>query len=387
MSASKSDLILLGASGSIGTQVLSVVDHLQNARLVAISIGKNIARCEEIIVKYHPLFVCVEQEEDATLLQKKYPTIQFGWGEEGLLAAASFQEDGGLFVNALVGMVGLKPTLRAIAKKRTILLANKETLVVAGEIVMRQAKEAGVALIPIDSEHSAILQCLGNHPHHEVKRLIITASGGALRHLTRDQLTTVTIEDVLKHPNWSMGKKITVDSATMVNKGLEVMEAHHLFQIPYDQITAILHPESIVHSLVEFKDHSILAQMANPDMRIPIQYAMTYPKHVESSVSQALDLTALHQLTFQPMDLKRYPCLALAFEVGRAGGVLPAVYNASNEAAVALFLNHQIDFLTIETIIFDAVAQTANCLNPTIEDLITISEQTKATIFQKYSQL
>ncbi|MFA6889795.1 MAG: 1-deoxy-D-xylulose-5-phosphate reductoisomerase, partial [Bacilli bacterium] len=339
--------------------------------------------CEEIILKYHPILVSIEREEDANFLQTKYPLVNFVWGEQGLNEVASFKE-GCIFLNALVGMIGLKPTILAIKKRHTILLANKETLVVGGELVMKLAKKMEVSLIPIDSEHSAIMQCLNQHPIEEVKNIIITASGGSFRHLTRDALKNVTVEDALKHPNWSMGHKITIDSATMVNKGLEVIEAHHLFALPYDKISTILHPESIVHSMVEYQDHSVMAQLAQADMRIPIQYALTYP-HKYPFKGSPLDFNTLKQLTFLPLSLERFPCLKLAYEVGVKGGILPAVYNASNETAVELFLHHKITFLQIEDIIFEAVLSTSNQENPSLEELLDVSKRIKKQILNRYS--
>lgn len=376
-------LYLLGATGSIGKQVLEVLDS-QEYKIVALSVGKNIARLEEIIIKYKPEFVCVQQEDDYLKIKDKYPQIQFAWGNHGLLRAASYGEDGGYFLNSLVGMVGLEPTLKAITKKRTILLANKETLVVGGEIVISLAKEYGVKIIPIDSEHSAIFQCLNGKPLEEVKKVIITASGGAFRDLSRKQLETVSLAQALQHPNWQMGKKITIDSATMVNKGLEVIEAHYLFNLPYDKITTIIHPESIIHSLVEFIDDSLIALLSPADMRIPILYALNYPHKRHYQAKSQLDFVKLKTLNFQETSFERYPILALAYEVGQAGGILPAVYNASNEAAVELFLENKITFLDIENIIFTAVKTTKNQIKPTLEDLLKVSITTKEKIYNQY---
>ncbi len=375
-------LYLLGATGSIGKQVLEVLD--EEYKIVSLSVGQNITALAEIIDKYKPEFVCVQLREDYEKLSLKYPYIHFSWGEEGLIEAAMYGEDGGYFINALVGMVGLMPTIKAITKKRTILLANKETLVVGGKFVTALAKKNKVPIIPIDSEHSAIFQCLNSRPLDEVKQVIITASGGSFRDLTREQLANVSLASALNHPNWQMGKKITIDSATMVNKGLEVIEAHYLFDLPYDKITTIIHPESIIHSMVEFIDSSIIAQLSFPDMRIPIKYALSYPQKKYYQTEVALDFKKIKSLTFKEMSFTRYPLLALAYEVGKEGGILPAVYNASNEAAVALFLENKITFLDIEKIIFDAVNKAKIIKNPQLEDLIAISQAIKKQILAQY---
>ena len=258
-------------------------------------------------------------------------------------------------INSVVGMVGLAPTIEAIKIKRNILLANKETLVVGGEIINKLKKQYGVSIIPIDSEHSAILQCIEGSNKKDINRLIITASGGAFRDKTREELKDVTIDDALNHPNWNMGKKITVDCATMVNKGLEVMEAHYLFDIDYDHIDTIIHRESIIHSMVEFNDNSVLACLSNPDMRLPISYALYYPRKVRNSFSRKLDFDTLTKLSFRKMDKDRFPCLALAYKVGKMSGIMPTVFNSANEVATKLFVEKRINFLEIEDIIFDCV--------------------------------
>lgn len=376
------NICLLGATGSIGTQVLDVI-RTNGYQLKAISFGKNIKKAIEIIEEFHPEYICTQTQEDLNILFKLFPHCQYGYGEEGLISAATYGEEG-IVINAVVGMVGLKPTIAAINKKRNILLANKETLVVGGEIITKLAKEKGVKLIPIDSEHSAILQCLHGRNNEEIESLIITASGGAFRDKKRDELKDVTIEDALKHPNWLMGPKITVDCATMVNKGLEVIEAHYLFDIPYDKIKTVIHRESIIHSMVEFKDRSVLAQMSFPDMRIPIQYALTYPQKLVYDLSPRLDFNTISQLTFKEMDFNRYPCLELAYKVGKLGGIMPTVFNASNEEAVSLFINKKIGFLDIETIIFDSVKNAKNIINPTIDDIIKVEQSVREDIRKKY---
>ena len=281
-------------------------------------------------------------------------------------------------------MIGLVPTIAAIKLERTILLANKETLVVGGEIITKLLKQYNSKLLPIDSEHSAILQCLEGRKNEEIKKLIITASGGAFRDLTREQLDNVTIDDALKHPNWSMGKKITVDCATMVNKGLEVIEAHFLFNVDYDNIETIIHKESIIHSMVEFKDKTIIAQMGKPDMRVPIQYAITYPNKIDYRLDDSLDLNKLFNLSLKQMDLVRYPLLKLAYTVGKLGGVMPTVYNASNEEAVKLFINKKIKFLEIETIIIDAVSKFKNIVSPSLSQILEIDNKVREYVKSKY---
>ena len=377
------NVYLLGATGSIGTQVLEVVRTI-DAKIISISAGKNINRVREIIEEFSPRYVSVLDETDKLVLEKEFPDVDFGFGEKWLIEAATYQNQDGVVVNAVVGMIGLRPTIEAIKKKRNILLANKETLVVAGEIITKLAKEYGVKLIPIDSEHSAILQCLNNNKIEEVKNIIITASGGTFRERSRDSLHDVTLQDVLKHPNWSMGAKITVDSATMVNKGLEVIEAHFLFGLDYSQIKTVLHYESIIHSMVEFKDNSVIAQLSVPDMRLPIQHAFTYPKKEINVLTPSIDFSSLGKLTFKEMDYNRFPMLELAYKVGKMGGILPTVYNASNEEAVNLFINGKIAFLDIEKIILDAVNQTKNILNPTISDIIETASSVREKIKKMY---
>ena len=376
-------IYLLGATGSIGTQVLDVA-RTKGYVIKTISFGTNLKKACEVINEFHPEYVCSQTKEDMDLLSKLYPSLYLGYGEKGLIEAATYGGDEGVLINAVVGMVGLKPTVAAINKKRTILLANKETLVVGGEIITKLAQEKGVKLIPIDSEHSAILQCLHGRRNDEIESLIITASGGAFRDKTRDELTNVTINDALNHPNWLMGAKITVDSATMVNKGLEVIEAHFLFDVDYDKIKTVIHRESIIHSMVEFKDRSILAQMSIPDMRIPIQYALTYPQKLDYDLSPRLNFDEVNKLTFTKMDFTRFPCLKLAYEVGKMGGIMPTVFNISNEEAVNLFINQRISFLEIEDIIFNNVKNAKNIINPTLDDIIKVAQSVKEDIRIKY---
>jgi 1-deoxy-D-xylulose-5-phosphate reductoisomerase len=342
---------VLGSTGSIGTQTLDVISRQpENFEIVGLAAGNNIALLLEQVRTFRPKWVSAATEALADQIQSEVPSdTRVLHGEAGLIEIAS-HSGADYVVCALVGSQGLTSTLAAIEAGADIGLANKETLVTAGHLVMQKAKDKGVAILPVDSEHSAIFQCLNGENRKAIKRLMLTASGGSFRHLGREQLADVTVENALKHPNWSMGAKITIDSATMVNKGLEVIEAHWLFDVPYDRIDVVLHPESIVHSMVEFVDTSVIAQLGNPDMRVPIQYALTYPERKPSPAS-SLDLLAQGTLHFKPMDFGRYPCLRLAYEAGRNGGTATTVFNAANEVAVARFLKGDISFLTIEEII------------------------------------
>lgn len=344
-------IAVLGSTGSIGTQTLDVVSRdPESYEVVALAAGANGDLLLEQAHRFRPRVVSVASEETAEKLRGQLPPgTKLLVGEEGL-TEVSAGSGADYVVCALVGSLGLRSTLAAIDAGAAIGLANKETLVTAGHIVTKRAKEKGVPLLPIDSEHSAIFQCLNGEDSKAIKRLLITASGGSFRDRSREELVGVTVEDALKHPNWSMGAKITIDSATMVNKGLEVIEAHWLFGLPYDQIDVVLHPESIVHSMVEFADTSVIAQLGNPDMRVPIQYALTYPER-RPSPAAPLDLIKAGTLHFREMDFARYPCLRMAYESGRAGGTTTTAFNAANEAAVARFLRGEISFLSIESII------------------------------------
>lgn len=382
------NIYLLGATGSIGRQTIEVLQLLNDSyRLVSICFGNKLKEALEIINEFKPKLVCTSNLENYNYIKENYPNIDLYYGDEGLVKAATckYYEDGeDIVINSLVGMIGLTPTIEAIKLKRTILLANKETLVVGGEIITKLVKEYNTKLIPIDSEHSAIFQCLEGRKKEEVNKLIITASGGAFREFSRDQLENVTIDDALKHPNWRMGKKITVDCATMVNKGLEVIEAHYLFDIDYDNIETVIHKESIIHSMVEYKDNSIIAQMGKPDMRIPIQYAITYPNKIKYNLDSGLSFKDLNSLTFKEMDFNRFPMLALAYKVGKMGGIMPAVFNASNEEAVKLFCENKIKFLEIENIIIDSVNKTKNILSPTLNQILEVDKKVREDIINKY---
>ena len=341
---------LLGSCGSIGCQSIDILlKHKDEFRIVAISVGRNLEKAREVINLTNPRIICFRNEADIDKFNDVNAIKVFG--DEGLNYIASYSKyENEIMINALVGSAGLLPTVLAIKAKKDIALANKETLVMAGDIINKLIDEYKVNLYPIDSEHSAIWQCIQGENKKEIKNLIITASGGSFRNKSREELVNVTKEDALKHPNWSMGAKITIDSASMMNKGFEVIEAHHLFHIDYDSIKTILHKESIIHSMVEFNDGLIKAELGTPDMRGPISYALLYPHH-EDFKGESLDLIKAASLHFEELSQDRFPCLAYAYEAGKKGGVYPTVLNAANEAAVNLFLNDKIKFLDIEKII------------------------------------
>ncbi len=339
---------ILGALGSIGMQTLEVIrENKDEFKVIGLSLGRNLDLAKEICEEFKPEIISLREKKEFKL---SYDPI-ITYGDEGLLEVAKYHKyDNEVLVNALVGMSGLLPTVYAIKAKKNLALANKETLVVAGDIIKSLIKEYKVELTPIDSEHSAILECLKGEDKKEIKRLIITASGGSFRNKKREELINVTKKDALSHPNWSMGEKITIDSATMMNKGFEIIEAHYLFDVPYDKITPILHPQSIIHSMVEYNDGTIKASLGPTSMMIPIKYALRYPSHEGVTNAGYLDLIGLN-LTFNELSEERYPCLKYAYYAAKKGGIYYAVLNASNEAAVKLFLEEKISFLDIERII------------------------------------
>lgn len=373
---------LLGATGSIGLQTLDVIrQHPEQFSLSCFSFGNNKDSAIQIIQEFQPKLVSCGKKEDAeSLCQQFSSNIRFVYGEEGLIEVATFHEIE-LLVTAIMGSVGLKPTLRAIEAGKHIGLANKETLVTAGHLVMEAAKKSNICILPVDSEHSAIFQCLRGERLAEVEKLILTASGGSFRDLTRDDLKNVTLEQALNHPNWSMGAKITIDSATMLNKGLEVIEAHWLFEMPYDQIEVLLHKESIIHSMVQFKDSSVMAQLGNPDMRVPIQLAMTYPERLDLNTNR-LNLAEIGTLNFSAVDFERYPMLKYAFEAGRMGGTMPTVLNAANEVAVDAFLHKKISFLDIERCVYQALEKHRAINSPALEILEEEDRLTRQYVYQ-----
>ena len=361
---------ILGSTGSIGRQSLDIIDNL-HIPVCALTAGTNVARMAQQCRKYRPALAVMSTERAADALKKELSdgSIEIAWGEEGLLRAATMPE-ADCVITAVVGMVGLKPTLAAIRAKKRIGLANKETLVCAGELVMAEARKYGSEIIPVDSEHSAIFQCLmGMHHHREIKRLILTCSGGPFFGKTREELTAVTKADALRHPNWKMGEKITIDCATLMNKGLEVIEAMRLYDLPLEQVDVVIHRQSIVHSLVEFVDGAVMAQLGSPDMRLPIQLAMTYPERVSCPVD-ALELTKCGPLTFTEPDMENFPCLALARACAKAGGTACPVMNGANEEAVAQFLRDEIGFYDIYDKVSRAVDTVPFIREPSLEQIL-----------------
>lgn len=338
---------ILGSTGSIGTQTLDVVRANGDFQVTALSAGTNIDLLEKQIREFRPGLVCVGYEDAARTLRSRVAdmSVRVVWGMDGLVEVAA-GTDAELVVTAVVGMVGVRPTIAAVEAGKDIALANKETLVTAGHIIIPLAQQKGVRILPVDSEHSAIFQALHGEHGNKVSRILLTASGGPFRGWTREQMRDVKVEDALKHPNWAMGQKITIDSATMVNKGLEVMEAGWLFGVPLSKVEVVVQPQSVIHSMVEFEDGGIIAQLGTPDMKLPIQYAMYYPER-RFLAGDRLDFGKLAQLTFAKPDLTNFPGLALAFRAGEAGGSLPTVFNAANEWAVAKFLHREIGFLDI----------------------------------------
>lgn len=357
-------IMLLGASGSIGQQTIDVIGHhLDQFQLVGFSVGRRVESALAILKDYNVEIVCVQKAEDVTRIKDVYPNQHVVWGDDGLIECAAYS-DYDVLVNALVGYVGLKPTVKALECDKDIALANKETLVVGGQIVMDLAKKHEKKVIPIDSEHSAIFQCLQGVNRKDVTKLWITASGGAFRDLSHDEVLNKKAVDALKHPNWVMGAKITIDSATMVNKGFEVLEASWLFDMPLDQIQAIMHPQSIVHSLIECNDGAILAQLGSADMRLPIQYALTYPDRYEIPGHEAFTLDQVFSLDFKPIDLNRFPLFALCIECGKKGNIYPCVFNAANEVANLAYREDKITYEQLEHIITQVCSKVtpSNCV-------------------------
>lgn len=361
---------ILGSTGSVGTQTLAVIDSLGGFLVSGISGNQNIDLLEEQARKYQPKVVGVMDTDNAEVLRGRLADtdITVLSGMEGLLAVATLEEVDTV-VTSVVGNIGLEPTFAAISAGKNIALANKETLVSAGHLVIDLAKEKGVAIYPVDSEHSAIFQGLQGNTHNEIRRILLTASGGPFRGMKREDLEHVTVSDALRHPNWKMGKKISVDSATLMNKGLEVMEAKWLFGVEAEQIEVLIHPQSILHSAVEYMDGSVISQMGEIDMRPPIQYALTYPNRVANAYPK-LDFATRNQLTFEAPDLENFPCLALAYRALEVGGTLPTVMNGANEIAVERFLNEEITFLQIPELIELAMNAYTVKQEYTLEDLL-----------------
>ena len=362
---------ILGSTGSIGRQSLDIISRMEGIRVAALTAGSSVEIMAEQCRQFRPELAVMATEEAADKLKKALSglDIRVSWGEAGLIEAATIPEVD-CVITAVVGMVGLKPTLAAIRAGKRIGLANKETLVCAGELVMDEAEKYGVEIIPVDSEHSAIFQCLmGNTDRREVKRLILTCSGGPFYNKTPEELKTVTRADALKHPNWKMGAKITIDCATLMNKGLEVIEAMRLYRMPLEKVSVLVHRQSIVHSMVEFVDGAVMAQLGAPDMRLPIQLALTYPARLECPVD-ALDLTTCGALTFAHPDLERFPCLQLAFDCAKKGGSACPAMNGANEEAVAMYLRDEIGFYDIYRLVSAAVDAVPFIQNPTLEQIL-----------------
>ena len=368
-------IAIIGSTGSIGTQTLDVAREQGDLEVLALSCGGNISLMEKQMREFSPKLVAVWKEEDAAELKIKTAdlNIPIMCGMEGLIAVATYSE-AEILVTAIVGMLGIVPTIEAIKAKKAIALANKETLVTAGHIIMPLAKENNVPILPVDSEHSAIFQSLNGETGNKISKILLTASGGPFRGRKIEELQNIQVEDALKHPNWSMGRKITIDSSTLVNKGLEVMEAKWLFGVELDQIQVVVHPQSVIHSAVEYEDGAVIAQLGTPDMRLPIQYALYYPKRRPLS-GERLDLFTLKDLTFEKPDPETFRGLALAYDAMRKGGNIPTAFNAANEKAVALFLDRKIKYLDIPEIIAASMEHCNFIDNPNVEQILATEQE------------
>ena len=369
-------IAILGSTGSIGTQTLEVVDNNGDIEGCALAAGSNITLLEQQIRKYRPKLAAVWSEEKAKSLREniKDLDVKVASGMEGLLEVAAFAESE-ILVTAIVGMIGILPTIEAIRAGKDIALANKETLVTAGHLIMPLAEEHGVSILPVDSEHSAIFQSLQGGEKKQVAKILLTASGGPFRGRKKSELENIQVEDALKHPNWEMGRKITIDSSTMVNKGLEVIEAKWLFDVPVEKVEVVVQPQSIIHSMVEYTDGAVIAQLGTPDMKLPIQYALYYPKR-RYLPGDRLDFWKLSQITFEAPDMETFYGLKLAYEAGRQGGSLPTVFNAANEKAVGMFLDRKIKYLQIPEIIQSCMENHKNIVNPTVEEILNTEQET-----------
>ena len=370
------NIAILGSTGSIGTQTLDVVRKNNDLRVVAVSAGRSVEKLEEQIREFHPLLAAVWDEKAAEDLKIRIAdtTTKVVSGMDGLLELASMPESD-ILVTAIVGMIGIRPTMEGIRAGKDIALANKETLVTAGHLIMPMAKEYGVSILPVDSEHSAIFQAIHGEEKKEIHKLLITASGGPFRGRTTEYLKNVTVADTLKHPNWVMGQKITVDSATLVNKGLEVMEAKWLFDVDLDHIQVVVQPQSIIHSMVEFKDGAIMAQLGTPDMRLPIQYALYYP-HRRFLDGDRVDFTKLREITFEIPDMETFRGLPMAIKASREGGSMPTVFNAANELAVKKFLEEKIGFLDIYEIIAQSMDRHKKIAHSDLDEILSVEQDT-----------
>lgn len=377
-------IAILGSTGSIGTQTLEIVRDNPDLQVTGLAAGANIELLERQVREFRPRLVSLQSEADCKELKTRLADmeVQVIPGMEGLLAIAQMEESE-ILVTAIVGMIGIRPTIAAINRKKDIALANKETLVTAGHIIMPLAAKMGVSILPVDSEHSAIFQSMQGENRDRVSRLLITASGGPFRGRTRQELETVRLEDALKHPNWSMGHKITIDSATLVNKGLEVMEAKWLFDVELDRIQVVVHPQSIIHSMVEYVDGGIMAQLGVPDMKLPIQYALFYPDR-RPMAGKRVDFYELGSITFERPDMNTFTGLKLALRAAAEGGSVPTVFNAANEKAVSLFLNRKIRFLQIPEIIEMCMDAHKKKENPDVEEILSAEQETYELIQSKF---
>lgn len=369
-------IAILGSTGSIGTQTLEVVRENGDIQVLAMAAGNNIGLLEDQIREFHPKLVAVWSEEKAKELRDriKDTDTEVRCGMDGLIAVSVY-EDVEILVTAIVGMIGIRPTIEAIKAGKHIALANKETLVTAGHLIMPLAKEYGVSILPVDSEHSAIFQSLQGNEHKSIHKILLTASGGPFRGKKEEDLLNIKVEDALKHPNWTMGQKITIDSSTMINKGLEVIEAKWLFDVDVDQVQVVVQPQSIIHSMVEYVDGAIMAELGTPDMKLPIQYALYYPER-RYLPGERLDFWSLGKIDFEKPDMKTFYGLELAYEAGRKGGSLPTVFNAANELAVSKFLNREIKYLEIMEIVEDCMRAHQNIEHPTLEQILDTEKAT-----------
>lgn len=376
---------ILGSTGSIGTQTLEIVRSNPDLQVIALAAGSNVSLMEQQVREFHPMLAVMGSEEAATDLKNRIADTdtRVSAGMEGMLELAILPQME-VLVTAIVGMIGIRPTIAAIKAGKTIALANKETLVTAGHIIMPLAKEKGVSILPVDSEHSAIFQSMHGENRERVSKILLTASGGPFRGKRTEELQDITVEDALKHPNWSMGRKITVDSATLVNKGLEVMEAKWLFDVEPEQIQVVVHPQSIIHSMVEYVDGGIMAQLGMPDMKLPIQYALFYPDRRPMD-GRRVDFFALKSISFEEPDIKTFRGLQLAYDAIAAGGSMPTVFNAANEKAVGLFLDKKIRFLAIYDLIQGAMEQHKVIANPMVDEILEAEAQAHAYISGKLS--
>lgn len=378
-------IAILGSTGSIGTQTLEVVRENQDIRVAALAAGNNITLLEQQIREFAPKTAAVWTEEKAKELRERVKDlpVKIVSGMDGLLEISALEETD-ILVTAIVGMIGIRPTIAAIRAGKDIALANKETLVTAGHIIMPLAKEHHVSILPVDSEHSAIFQSLQGNEKNSIKKILLTASGGPFRGRKREELANIQVEDALKHPNWEMGRKITIDSSTMINKGLEVIEAKWLFDVDFDQIQVVVQPQSVIHSMVEYEDGAVIAQLGTPDMKLPIQYALYYPKR-RNLPGDRLDFWKLTELTFEQPDLETFYGLRLAYEAGRAGGTMPTVFNAANERAVSLFLDRKIKYLEIPEIIHYCMDAHKRKEAPTVEEILSAEAETYEQIESRWS--